>query len=139
MKVAFLGPYATFSHQAALDIFGKTVEYLPQANIFDIFQTVENYEARFGVVPVENSIEGSVNLTLDLLKESDLTILGEKTINICHNLIGIGKIHEIREIYSHPQILGQCRNWIRTNCPKAILIETSSSTSARSAMTSWAS
>ncbi|EKD28889.1 MAG: chorismate mutase/prephenate dehydratase [uncultured bacterium] len=129
-SVAYLGPIGTFSHFAAVKIFGDQSLFVPQQNIFDIFNAVETGHVMYGVVPVENSIEGSINLTLDLLKDSDLTIYGEKTVNISHNLIGNGKIADIKEVFSHPQVLGQCRNWLRKNCPEAHLIETSSSSAA---------
>lgn len=130
ITVAYLGPEATNTHQAAVEIFGGVGNYLPQMTILDIFRSVEDQKALFGVVPIENSMEGTINLTLDLLNETNLKIFGEKTLPITHNLIGSGRISEIREIYSHPQVLGQCRKWIRTRCPEALPIETSSSAMA---------
>jgi len=130
IKVAFLGPFATNSHQAALKIFGESATYFPQTTIYDIFQTVEQSQASFGVVPIENSIEGAINSTLDFLKESNLSIFGEETLLISHNLISYGNIQDIKEVYSHPQILGQCRMWLQKNIPNALQIETSSSAQA---------
>ncbi|MBN2145709.1 MAG: prephenate dehydratase [Candidatus Aureabacteria bacterium] len=129
-SVAFLGPRTTFSHQAVLFFFGESVELSPQPGITEIFESVEKNKADFGMVPVENSIEGSIHLTLDLLKERSLSIYGETTIPIKPYLIGSGKISAIREIYSHPQPIAQCRRWLRSHCPSALLIETPSTAAA---------
>lgn len=128
--VAFLGPEATFSHEAAREIFGERGIYLPQSTLREIFTEVENGKADFGVVPIENSIEGTIHLSLDLLRDTSLTIYGEKTISIHHNLMGYGTLKTIREIYSHPQVLGQCRNWVTTHLPKVKMLEYLSSAAA---------
>lgn len=129
-SVAFLGPEATFSHEAAREIFGERGIYLPQSTIREIFTEVENGKADFGVVPIENSIEGTIHLSLDLLRDTPLAIYGEKTISIHHNLMGYGTLKTIREVYSHPQVLGQCRNWVTTHLPQAKMFEYLSSAAA---------
>jgi chorismate mutase / prephenate dehydratase len=129
-SVAFLGPKTTFSHQAVLFFFGDSAELLPQRGITEIFEAVEKGKSDFGMVPVENSIEGSIRLTLDLLKESALSIYGETTIPVKPYLIGPGKKKTLKEIYSHPQPLAQCRRWLRVHCPEALLIETTSTAAA---------
>lgn len=128
--VAFLGPEATFSHEASISIFGERGIYLPQSTIPEIFAEVENGKADFGVIPIENSIEGTIHLSLDLLRDTSLTIYGEKTISIHHNLIGHGTLKTLREVYSHPQVLGQCRNWISTHLPQVKMLEYFSSAAA---------
>lgn len=128
--VAFLGPEATNSHEAAKEIFGERGIYLPQATIREIFREVESGKAAFGVVPIENSMEGTIHLSLDLLRDTPLTIYGEKTIPIHHNLMGYGTLKTIREIYSHPQVLGQCRNWVAAHLPQAKMFEYMSSAAA---------
>ncbi|MBU1052406.1 MAG: prephenate dehydratase [Proteobacteria bacterium] len=130
-SVAYLGPEATFSHIATMSYFGRSVNYVPQATIGDIFKEVEKGSCLYGVVPVENSIEGSVNYTLDLFFESDLKICSELYHPISHDLLStVDSISKIKVIYSHRQVFPQCRNWIQKNLPEAELIECDSTANA---------
>lgn len=130
-SVAYLGPEATFSHIAAMSYFGRSVGYMPQTTIGDIFREVGKGSCLYGVVPVENSIEGSVNYTLDLFFESDLKICAELYNPISHDLLAKGdSLSKAKVIYSHPQVFPQCRNWIQKNLPKASLVECDSTANA---------
>ncbi len=128
--VAFLGPEATFTHQAALKKFGASLEYRPYSNISDIFSAVEKGEADYGVIPIENSTEGAVFHSLDMLVESDLKIVAQVYLEIAHNLLSCSPREEIRRVYSHPQALGQCRQWLQANLPGAVLEDCSSTAAA---------
>ncbi|MGE5279405.1 MAG: prephenate dehydratase, partial [Deltaproteobacteria bacterium] len=130
LVIAYLGPQATFSHLAAMKRFGASVTYLPCGNIGDVFLEVEKDNADYGVVPIENSIEGAVSHTLDMLVDSDLKICAQTVLDITHNLLSREPKERIRHIYSNPQVFGQCRLWIETNLPKADLIEVASTTRA---------
>jgi len=129
MKVAFLGPLTSFSHDAALKAFPKA-GFLELHSIHDVFSAVSNGEAETGVVPMENSTEGSVNTTLDLLLSNDLLISSEVFIDVKHCLIASPGARKINKIYSHPQAFAQCQNWLRKHHPKAEHIATSSTASA---------
>ena len=124
--VAYLGPPATFSHQAALNKFGASLEYCPLPSISDIFAAVERGDADYGVIPIENSTEGSVSHTLDMLAESELKILSQLFLEIVHNLISRSPISDIRKVYSRDQALAQCRRWLQTHLPKAEFVEVAS-------------
>ncbi len=130
LKVAYLGPPATFTHQASLHKFGASVDYVDCSTITDVFREVENGRANYGVVPIENSIEGAVNHTLDMFIDSSLKICSEVYLEINHNLLGKGKIKDVTSIYSNPQVFGQCRSWIEKNMPRAELVEVTSTTKA---------
>ena len=130
-KISYLGPEATFTHIAAMNNFGQNVTFVPQSAIYDVFSEVEKGICVYGVVPVENSNEGSVNNTLDLFFGSDLKICAEIYLIVSHDLLSNTKrLDEIKVIYSHPQAFAQCRNWIRKNLPKADLEECSSTAHA---------
>ncbi len=131
LKVVFLGPEGSFSHQAAFHEFGGSAELLPVASFGDVFEEVENGRASYGVVPVENSIEGSIGIVLDLLSGSNLTISAEvfEKINL-YLLSKSGSLKGIKVIASHPQPLAQCRNWLGKNLPNRKLRETSSTAEA---------
>ena len=130
-RVAYLGPEATFTHIAAINLFGRSVSFNPQPSIQDVFREVEKGSYHFGVVPVENSIEGAVNHTLDLFYESDLKICAEIYHAISHDLLSISdSINEISKVYSHAQAFAQCRRWLRRNLPDAILVDCSSTAEA---------
>lgn len=130
-RVSFLGPEATFTHLAARGFFGRSSTFIPQASIRDVFEAVEKDTSNFGVVPVENSIEGAVNFTLDLFYESELKICAEKYLTISHDLLSMaGSLKDIEVIYSHPQAFAQCRNWLRKYLPDAQLKECSSTADA---------
>lgn len=130
LVVAYLGPPATFSHQAALRNFGSSLDYLPLPSISDIFAAVDRGDADYGVIPIENSTEGSVGHTLDMLAESDLKILAQVFLEITHNLIARVPISEIRRVYSRDQALAQCRRWLQTHLPRAELVEVPSTSRA---------
>ncbi|RLJ70303.1 chorismate mutase/prephenate dehydratase [Hydrogenivirga caldilitoris] len=131
LKIAYLGPKATFTHQAALEFFGFSAQYVPCATIRDVFVEVESERADYGVVPVENTIEGVVNYTLDMFLESDLKISGEVVIPInLHLLSNVENLSEVKRVYSHKVALGQCRGWLEKNMPNAQLLETESTAKA---------
>ena len=127
VKVAYLGPPATYTHQAATQQFGQMAALLPESTIGAIFAVVESESAEFGVVPVENSSEGVVSHTLDLFVESPLTICAEIHVAVHHDLLSrTGDLQQIRAVYSHPQALAQCRGWLDLNLPDAPQHPTSS-------------
>lgn len=130
VRVAYMGPPASFSHQAALRRFGKSVGYLLCETIDDVFERVQKKEADYGVVPVENSTEGAVTNTLDCLAETDLKICAEIYQPIAHYLLAMGPRSGIRRIISNPNVLGQCRKWLRSEMPDAELIAVASTTRA---------
>ncbi len=127
VRIAYLGPVASFSHMAAMKRFGKMTDYLPFNTIRDVFLEVEKENADYGCVPIENSTEGAVNYTYDMFVDSDLKICSEILLNIHHCLLSKEKdIKRIKQIFSHPQSFAQCRNWLESNIPGARLIEVSS-------------
>ncbi len=130
LTIAYLGPKATFSNLAALKKFGSSVNYLACHTITDVFNEVEKENADYGVVPIENSIEGAISHTLDMLIDSDLKICSQLLLDISHNLLSKAPKNEIRRIYSNPQVFGQCRLWLETNVPRAELVEVASTTRA---------
>jgi chorismate mutase / prephenate dehydratase len=131
MTIAYLGPEATFTHQAAIRRFGSSLNYSAQKTITDVFNEVSKGRADYGVVPVENSTEGVVTHTLDMFVDSDLKIVAQIVMPVQHCLLSRCKFDQIRRLFIHPQTLGQCRNWIMEKLPEAEIIETSSN--ARSA------
>jgi chorismate mutase/prephenate dehydratase len=131
MNIAYLGPEATFTHQAAIRKFGSSLRYSAQKTIADVFAEVAKNRADYGVVPVENSTEGVVTHTLDMFVESELKIVAQIILPIQHCLLTNGRKKRIKKLYGHPQTLGQCRGWLQNNLPGVEIIETSSN--ARSA------
>ncbi|MDR3237110.1 MAG: prephenate dehydratase [Spirochaetia bacterium] len=130
-SVAFLGPEASFSSIAASAIFGNSVSRRPQKSIHDVFSSVEKDESDFGVVPIENSTEGSVTVTLDEFIGTTLNIMEERDVRISLNLLSkSGDMGTIKKVYSHPQSMGQCRDWLNINLPSAETIIVASTTSA---------
>lgn len=134
MSVAYLGPNGTFSEEAALKRFGSTITTVACDSIDDVFRTVESDAASYGVVPVENSSEGAVGRTMDLLLQTPLTICGEIQLPVHQFLMArqTGLAH-ISKIYSHPQSLAQCHHWLKTNLPhlpSSALINTASNADA---------
>jgi chorismate mutase/prephenate dehydratase len=118
MKVAFLGPPATYTHQAALQQFGFSAQLVAQKSIPAVFDEVLRGRVPYGVVPVENSNEGVVSHTLDMFMRSDLQINAEILLEIQHHLLSLsGKMEDIRRVVSHPQALAQCRQWLEENLP----------------------
>ncbi|MFN3870529.1 MAG: prephenate dehydratase [Aquificaceae bacterium] len=131
LKIAYLGPKATFTHQAALEYFGFSAHYIPVSTIGDVFKEVDMDRANYGVVPVENTTEGVVNYTLDMFLESDLKIVGEIVIPIKLNLLSTANsLSEIKTVYSHRHAIAQCKEWIEKNLPHAQLVETESTAKA---------
>jgi chorismate mutase/prephenate dehydratase len=131
LPVAFLGPAATFTHQAAVQRFGASAALVPARSIGEVFDAVERGRAEFGVVPVENSTEGSVNVTLDRLLDSDLIITGEVALEIQHHLLSrAGDLAEVKAVCSHPQALAQCRQWLAAHLPDVPVEETASTAAA---------
>ena len=131
VKIAYLGPPLTFTHLAALSKFGSSVDYVDCSGIGEVFNEVDKGRADFGVVPIENSIEGAVNYTFDMFVNSDLKICSEIYLEISHNLLSkVKSLKNIKRIYSHPQVFAQCRRWIEKNIPRAELIEVSSTSKA---------
>jgi chorismate mutase/prephenate dehydratase len=131
IKVAYLGPRATFTHLACLQHFGYSAQYVPVGSIKEVFAEVERGLAEYGVVPVENSIEGAVNYTLDMFMESDLKIYAEIMFEVSENLMNkTGKMEDVRKVYSHPQPIGQCRGWLESNLKGVPVAEVSSTSKA---------
>jgi chorismate mutase/prephenate dehydratase len=127
MKVAYLGPEFSFSHLAALEHFGQSVEFVPVASVATVFEEVQRGHVEYGVVPVENSTDGRVADTLDMfIRVPTLQINGEVRLQVHHNLVANCEHQEIRRIYSKPQALSQCRNWLAKNVPHAHLKDVSS-------------
>ncbi|MBX3617860.1 prephenate dehydratase [Nitrosomonas sp.] len=118
MNVAYLGPNGTFSEEAALKRFGNAIATVACDSIDDVFHAVESDVANYGVVPVENSSEGAVGRTMDLLLQTPLTICGEIQLPVHQFLMAQqADLAQITKIYSHPQSLAQCHHWITTNLP----------------------
>jgi len=130
LKIAYMGPEASFSHLASIKKFGSQVSYIACNSISEVFLEVERDNSDYGVVPIENSIEGAISYTLDMFVESDLKICSQIILDVAHNLLSNGPKKAIKRIYSHPQIFGQCRLWLQKNLPQVELIEVSSSTKA---------
>lgn len=131
MTIAYLGPEATFTHQAALQRFGTSLRYLPLKTIAEVFSEVAKHRADFGVVPVENSTEGVVTHTLDMFMDSELKIVAQIVMPISQCLMSMARRNQIKRLYIHPQSLAQTRQWLQRHLPEVEIIETSSN--ARSA------
>lgn len=132
LRVAYLGPRATFTHVAAIEHFGMSAQTNPVRGVADVFAEVENGRADYGVVPVENSTEGIVSHTLDLLSDSPLKIMGEALLEIEHHLLTrkIMPLASIKTVISHPQALAQCRGWLDKNLPGIPRLEADSTAQA---------
>ena len=127
LKVAYLGPEATFTHEAALRAFGTSVELEPQVTVAEVFTRVERGEAEHGIVPVENSMEGAVTHTLDELMNSPLKICGEVYLPVSQNLISSeASLDRVSVVCSHPMALSQAAAWLRHELPGARLEEVES-------------
>ncbi len=123
MKTATLGPEGTFSHEAALQR-SKNIEF--KNTIWDVFEAVDKDEVEEGIVPVENSVSGSLGLTLDALMEFDLKITGEIILPVRHFLVGHDGMKDIKTLYVHPATYEQCEKFIRKNLPQVDIIRTNS-------------
>ncbi len=130
LKIAFLGPEATFTHQAALKRFGSQVDFVPCDGIEDVFLEVEREGCDYGVVPIENSIEGAVNHTLDMFMDSDLRICAQVMLDVSHCLLARSNTDRVRRIYSKLEVFGQCRRWLQEHMAGVELIEVASTTKA---------
>jgi chorismate mutase/prephenate dehydratase len=117
IRVSYLGPEGTFSEQAVRKHFGRAVEALPAASVDEAFRRCESGAVQFTVVPVENSTEGAVGRTLDLLLATPLRICGEVELRVQQNLLSRTDLSSIRKIYSHAQSLAQCNAWLNQNLP----------------------
>ena len=131
MTIAYFGPEATFTHQAAIQRFGSSLKYSAQKTIADVFTEVSKKSADYGVVPVENSTEGVVTHTLDMFMDSDMKVVSQIVLPVQQCLMSNSPRKQIKKLYVHPQSLAQCRTWIQTHLPAAEIAETSSN--ARSA------
>ncbi len=131
LRIAYLGPPGTHTHNAVLKKFGNSHSLLACSNVREIFEEVSRAEADFGVVPVENSVEGSVRETLDALIVSGVRICGEIVLPIRHALLNLsGRMETIQTVASHPQALAQCRQWLNQHLPSIRTLETSSTAKA---------
>lgn len=132
LRVAYFGPAGTYTHSAAIKHFGHAAEQIPLATINQVFREVEAGACQYGVVPVENSIEGMVNHTLDTFMKSSLKICGEVELRIHHQLMTseANKPENITRIYSHEQSLAQCRQWLDTHYPNVEKVAVSSNSEA---------
>ena len=119
-RVAYLGPAGTFSEQAALGYFGSSIVRVPCASIDEVFRAASSGAADFGVVPVENSTEGVVARSLDLLLHTPLSIIGETSLLVRHNLLRVrAGLEGVKAVLAHPQALAQCHGWLSQNLPQA--------------------
>ena len=131
LKIGFLGPEGTHSQQAVFKHFGHSIHGLPLASIEEVFQEVEAGNADFGVVPVENSTQGTIQSTLDMFLTSKLKISGEVELRVHQHLLSrSGRIEDIERVYSHPQSFAQCKAWLRQYLPKAEKIAVASNAEA---------
>ncbi|WP_347251881.1 prephenate dehydratase [Legionella sp.] len=126
LSVAYLGPEGTFSQQAVVKHFGESVNLVPEVSITEVFKLVESGNVHYGVVPIENSTEGMVNVTLDNLVNSDVQICGEIALRIRHHFARIDPDRPLSIIYGHQQALAQCRHWLSVHYPNASLHEVAS-------------
>jgi len=131
VKVACLGPLATFTHLAALRHFGSSAFFMPVESIRTVFDAVDTGKAEFGVVPIENSNEGVISSTLDLFMDYDLKVSAEIMLEVSHSLLSkSGDKEKIKKVYSHPQATAQCRRWLESNLPKIPIFESTSTAKA---------
>lgn len=127
ISVAYLGPEATFTHLAGVQYFGHSASFEPMETIDDVFSEVEKKRTHYGIVPVENSIEGSIFNTLDSFMKYKVKICGEVLLEISHNLVcRSGNIEDIQTVASHAQPLAQCREWLRKHLPQTPTLAVSS-------------
>jgi chorismate mutase/prephenate dehydratase len=131
VRVAFLGPEGTFSHQAAVRQFGALAELVAAGHIREVFDLCERGRAHYGVVPVENTTEGAVTECFDALVESEVRICGELLLEIRQNLLtNAGALDRIKRVGSHPQPLAQCRDWLHRVLPGVEVVEMASTAAA---------
>ena len=133
ITVAYLGPRGTFSERATLKHFGLAAEALATASIDEVFRSVESGAADFGIVPVENSTEGAVGRSLDLMPNTPMKVCGEVIVRIHHNLMAKKPpkdLGDVKRVFSHGQSLGQCHEWLNANLPRAERIAVASNAEA---------
>ena len=130
LRIALLGPIYSYSHLAALHRFGRSVEFMPVGTIAAVFEEVNQRHSDFGLVPVENSTDGRIADTLDMFTRLPVRICGQVEMHIHHTLLAKCSRTEIREVYSKPQAISQCRNWLAKHLPMARTIEVTSTTVA---------
>ena len=130
IRVAYLGPQGTFSEQAVRQHFGHAVAAEPAATIDEAFRSAESGATQFAVAPAENSTDGVVGRTLDLLITTPLRICGEIDLRVRQNLMGKGKLAAVRRVYSHAQSLAQCNGWLNHHLPKAERVQVGSNAEA---------
>ncbi len=128
--VAFLGPIYSYSHLATSQYFGANITLLPVTTIANVFDDVIRENADFGIVPIENSTDGRIVDTLNVLSRSPVSICGEINLPIHHTLLSRESMQAITEVYSKPQAISQCREWLAKHLPDAQLIDTPSTTVA---------
>ncbi|MBW2267523.1 MAG: prephenate dehydratase [Deltaproteobacteria bacterium] len=131
LRVAYLGPEGTFSHLAATQQFGASAELVSQASIADVFGAVARGQAHLGVIPVENTTDGIVTQSYDLLPDFEGTLCGELLLRVSHDLFSLsGRRVDVKRVISHPQPLAQCRGWLDRNLPDAERLAAASTTAA---------
>jgi chorismate mutase / prephenate dehydratase len=135
LKISYFGQPGSFTNQAAIKNFGHAVEYVSRPSISDVFKDIETSRADYGCVPVENSTEGSVSHTLDRLMNSDVLICAEVNLAIHHHLMAKCPLADVRKIYSHSQVLGQCRDYLYENMPGVEQVIAASTTHAAKLVT----
>ena len=132
LRVAYLGPAYSYTHLAAIQRFGQAVELVPVGTIGAVFEELNRGHTNYGLVPIENSTDGRITDTLDMFTRLPAKICGEVQLHIHHQLLGRGARSDVQEVYSRPQALSQCRNWLTKHLPTARTIEvTSTSTAAQ--------
>lgn len=130
IRVGYLGPEGTWSHQAAMARFGDSVELIAYPTFQDVFDAVERGKVEYGVIPIENSTDGKVSQAVDLMGKTSLRICAQIHQSVQNCLMSNIPMEDIKVIYSHPQVLGQCRDWLLVHFPQASLVPTSSTTVA---------
>ena len=129
-KVVYLGPQYSYSHQAAIEYFGSAAELAPVGTIAAVFDELNRAHADFGIVPIENSTDGRVVDTLDMFARMPVRICGEIQLRIHHNLLAKCPRGEVQEVYSKPQALSQCRDWLSKHLPGVRIVEMTSTAAA---------
>ncbi len=130
LRIACLGPVYSYSHLAAMHRFGRAVEFVPVGTIAAVFEEVQQQHADFGLVPVENSTDGRIADTLEMFTRMPVRICGQVEMHIHHMLLGKCPRGQIREVYSKPQAISQCRNWLAKHLPLARTVEVTSTATA---------
>jgi chorismate mutase/prephenate dehydratase len=131
LRVAFLGPVGTFSHLAVRELFGAQVESVSVASFGEVLDALARDQAELGVLPLENTTEGVVTHTLDLLAQASVSICGELRLPVSHHLLSrSGRLEDVRRVASHPQPLAQCRGWLERHLPGVERVELASTAAA---------